>query len=166
MNDLDLEDAQANYRVLRDSVLTTQIASQGSEQHPLASYAPFVWHQEHLYLYLSELAAHTRNLRDNPAVGLMLIEDEAATRNPFARRRICYRGRARIRGRDDPVFAQVLAEFGRRFGAVMDVIEPLPDFHLFQISLLDGQFIQGFGQAYRLTGENLDLLRHLDPRQG
>lgn len=161
----DSDDAQTGYRALRDSVVSVQIASLDGERQPQASYAPCVWHDAHLYLFLSELSRHTRNLRIDPAVGLMLIEDEAAARNAFARRRICYQGRARILERDDPLFAPVLAEFGRRFGAVMDVIEPLPDFHLFQISLLEGQYIQGFGQAYRLTGENLDSLQHVDPRR-
>lgn len=162
----ELETACQGYRQLRDVVKTTQIASQGGDNEPQASYAPFVWHDDCVYLYLSELAQHTRNLRRNPAVGLMLIEDEGAARNPFARKRIYLQGRAQTVSRDEPLFVRVLEKFGDRFGAVMDVIAPLPDFHLFRVEPQSGQYIQGFGQAYRLCGARLDALEHIDPRNG
>ena len=152
-------------RQLRAAVKTTQIASLG-EQGPQVSYAPFVWHDHHLYLYLSDLARHTANLRRNPGVGLMLIEDEACAQNPFARRRLSLQGQAELISKDTPLYGQILAEFDTRFGSIMDVIAPLPDFHLFQIKLLSGQYIQGFGQAYRLVGEHLETLEHIDPRRG
>ena len=162
----ELETARQNYLRLRDVVETAQIASQGGNSEPQASYAPFVWLDDCLFLFISELAQHTHNLRRNPAVGLMLIEDESAARNPFARKRIYLQGRAETVSRQDPLYSRVLDEFGRRFGSVMEVIAPLPDFHLFRIKPLSGQFIQGFGQAYRLRGEQLDTLEHIDPRQG
>jgi heme iron utilization protein len=162
----ELETASQGYRQLRDGLKTTQIASQGGNNEPQSSYAPFVWHDRCLYLYLSELAQHTQNLRRNPAVSLMLIEDENAARNPFARKRISLQGRAQIVSRDDPLFVRILDKFGNRFGSVMEVIAPLPDFHLFRIEPLSGQYVQGFGQAYRLGGEHLDTLEHIDPRQG
>ena len=162
MNDLD--GVQQAYLDLCNTQLSAQIATLGDEHTPESSYAPFVWFDGDPYLFLSELARHTRNLRREPAIGLMLIEDEAQARNPFSRQRICLQGTAQPLVREHESFVPVLAEFRRRFGAVMDVIEPLPDFHLFRVSIYQGKFIFGFGQAYCLAGEDLDQLEHIDPR--
>ena len=162
----DPEDALQEYLNLRNTLLSAQIATQGDEQTPESSYAPFVWFDGCIYLFLSELARHTQNLRRDPAIGLMLIEDEAQARNPFSRRRIYLQGKAMPLLRDHESFAPVLAEFHQRFGAVMEVIEPLPDFHLFRVNIFNGRFILGFGQAYLLSGDDLDQLEHIDPRQG
>lgn len=163
MNDTD--NALREYLDLRDSILSVQLATLGDEQTPESSYAPFVWYDGNIFLFLSELARHTQNLRRDSAIGLMLIEDEANARNPFSRRRIYLQGTAHSVLRDHESFTPVLAEFSRRFGAVMEVIEPLPDFHLFRVNVYQGRFILGFGQAYRLSGDDLDHLEHIDPRQ-
>jgi len=44
----------------------------------------------------------------------------------------------------------------------MTIIEPLPDFSLFRVCLQAGRFVRGFGQAYDLSGEDLDELVHID----
>jgi len=54
-------------------------------QNPAASYAPLVWLDGHCYLFLSELALHTRNLKRCSSISLVLIEAEEAAANPFAR---------------------------------------------------------------------------------
>ena len=55
--------------------------------------------------------------------------------------------------------------FHLRFGKVMDMIEPLPDFQLFCVRVTMGRFVRGFGQAYELRGDRLEQLTHLDPGQ-
>jgi hypothetical protein len=57
----------------------------------------------------------------------------------------------------------VIQEFHQRFGEVMKLIEPLPDFHLFRIKVESGRFIRGFGQAYELAGDRLDQIIQIDP---
>jgi len=161
----DSDEARQDYLALRENINSAQIATLADNSLPEASYAPCVWVDESCYLFLSELAGHTQNLSHNPAISLMLIEDEAAAKNPFARRRISLRGTVLVIARCDDLFAKVLAEFRCRFGGVMNVIEPLPDFHLFQIDARGGRFIRGFGQAYELTGDRLDKLKHIDPRK-
>jgi hypothetical protein len=101
----------------------------------------------------------------NPEVGLMLIEDEFEAANSFARRRISLQGRAQPVERDSDIFKSVISLFHRRFGKVMKIIEPLPDFQLFCVRVTSGRFVRGFGQAYELTGERLDDLHLADPRR-
>lgn len=157
------DDALRDYLALRNQVSSAQLATLGEGQQPEASYAPLVWYQGACYLYLSELASHTRNLKRNPALGLLLLESEAGTRNPFARRRISLQGSVSAIERHSELFTQVLAEFRQRFGKVMTMIEPLPDFHLFRVDISSGRFVRGFGQAYELGGDGLDELIHIGP---
>ncbi len=163
MNDSD--SARQDYLALRDHASSAQLATLTNDATPEASYAPCVLFEGDYYLFLSQLASHTGNLMRNPQIGLMLIEDEGEAANPFARQRISLQGSAQLIDRDDDLFSIVLDVFHRRFGKVMKIIEPLPDFHLFCVRVNTGRFVRGFGQAYELIGERLDNLRHTDPRQ-
>ena len=158
----DPDNAQQEFIALRDQVNGAQLATLAAGGIPEASYAPLVWLDGSCFLFLSELASHTRNLQHCPAISLMLIEPQSGA-NAFARRRITLQGEAHVIARDETLFARVMVEFHRRFGKVMEIIEPLPDFHLFRLSLRQGRFVRGFGQAYELCGEKLDELRHIDP---
>ena len=159
----DLDSAQREFLALRDSSSAALLATLADAQMPCASYAPLVWVDDCCFLYLSDLASHTRNLKRCPAISFLLMEDEDRVANAFARRRITFAAIAVIVEREDPLFAQVLAEFRHRFGKVMDMIEPLPDFHLFRLQLQAGRFVRGFGQAYELSGDHLDVLTHIGP---
>ena len=160
---IDSEEVQQDYLSLRDNVSSLQIATLGAEQTPQVSYAPFVWQDNSAYLLLSDLAQHTQNLKLNPSISVMMIEDENQARNQFARRRIILQGAVQVIERNVLDFNRILAEFKVRFGEVIDLIEPLQDFHLFQVLIRGGRFIRGFGQAYALRGDNLDELIHIDP---
>lgn len=159
----DLNRVQQEYLALREHSHGALLATLEGAQTPAASYAPLVWFAGQGYLFLSDLAGHTRNLRRCPSLGLMLIEGEDSRANAFARRRITLQGEARMVGREDPSFASVLAEFHHRFGQVMALLEALPDFHLFRLQLQSGRYIRGFGQAYELSGAGLTQLAHIDP---
>ena len=159
----ELDSARGEYRALRDSSKAALLATLAHEQMPCASYAPLVWVDDSCYVYLSDLASHTRNLKRCPSLSLLLMEDEDRVANAFARRRITFEATVVIVEREDPLFARVLAEFRHCFGKVMDMIEPLPDFHLFRLQLKAGRFVRGFGQAYELTGDHLNDLTHIGP---
>jgi len=162
--DSDYEIIQREFQALRESLKTVQLATIDSDGNPEASYAPYVWIEQAAYLYLSELARHTTNLKANPAISLLFIEAEKKSRNLFARRRIILRGEAQKISRKSNQFAAIMAEFKCQFGKFIDVIEPLQDFHLFQINPQSGQFIRGFAQAYELAGPGLNEIKHLDPQ--
>jgi hypothetical protein len=152
------------FQALRESLKTVQLATIGIDGNPEASYAPYVWIERYYYLYLSELARHTRNLIANPAISLLLIEAEEKSNNLFARQRIILQAKVIRIDRATDQFQLVMAEFKSRFGGFMDAIEPLQDFHLFQIKPQSGRFIRGFAQAYDLVGPQLDELKHIDTR--
>ena len=161
----DADDAYQEYLKLLQQAAGAHLATLDPEGRAEASYAPCVWHERDCYLFLSRLSRHCGNLERNPRLGLMLLEDDESAPNAFARKRVSLQGRAAIVARDDALFATVLKQFHGRFGEIMQVLESLPDFYLFRIEVEAGSFVRGFGQAYALDGEQLDRLRHVDPRR-
>lgn len=158
----DTADIRCEYLALRDAIDGAMLSTLAEDGSPVASYAPILWHDGSAFLFLSELASHTRNLRRNPALGLLLLEPAAGS-NPFARRRVVLNARADLVERDAALYATILEEFRARFGKVMELLEPLPDFHLFRITPRRGRYIRGFGQAFELTGDGVDQPRHVGP---
>jgi putative heme iron utilization protein len=159
---IDDEKIKQEYQTLRESLKTVQLATTDASGNPEASYAPYVRIEQACYLYLSTLARHTTNLLTNPAISLLFIEGEEKSRNLFARRRIMLQGEVQIVARESPQFAKAMTEFKSRFGDFINVIEPLQDFQLFQISPKSGRFIRGFAQAFELTGPGLSEIKHID----
>lgn len=161
--DINLDEIHQDLLQLRESVQSVQIATIDSNDLPDISYAPFIWHQNFYYLFLSELAAHTKNLKKNSAISILIIESEEQVKNPFARKRFALKGEVNLIARSDQVFKEVMDQFRNRFGGFIDVIEPLQDFQLFQIVTHGGRFIRGFAQAFELTGKDLNQLVHINP---
>jgi putative heme iron utilization protein len=159
----DLDSLREEYLALRESCEGALLATLEGEWMPAASYAPLAWLDGQAYLFLSELAAHTKNLKRCPSISLLLLEEADRGGNAFVRRRISLRAEARLLARDDARFGAALDEFKRRFGDVVDLLESLPDFQMFALRLLGGRYIRGFGQAYDLSGEGLDWLQHVHP---
>jgi len=160
----DTAAALDDFRALIETAEGAHLATLGESAGPEASYAPCAWHDGDCYLFLSALSSHTANLCRDPRISLMLLEPAARAANPFARQRVSLRGRVEAVARDAALYGAALAEFQRRFGEVMQLLESLPDFTLFRIRLEAGNYVRGFGQAYALDGKKLDRLRHIDPR--
>jgi hypothetical protein len=159
----DTDSARRDYLALRNQVNSVQLATLTRDATPEASYAPCVWFEGDCFVFLSELASHTQNLKRNPSISLLLIEAEAAAGNAFARKRISLFGSAQIVARSEDIYQTVIRDFYHRFGEVMKLIEPLADFYLFRIIVQRGRFIRGFGQAYELAGDGLEQLMRIDP---
>jgi putative heme iron utilization protein len=161
----DIDDANSECQALLNAAERAHLATLGAAGNPEASYAPCVRHEGDYYLFLSALSAHTGNLMRDDKIGILLLDEAAAAPNPFARPRVTLRGKVEIVARESALFAGVLAEFRGRFGEIVRMLESLPDFTLFRIRTESGTYIRGFGQAYALSGERLEKLHHLDPRE-
>ncbi len=132
-----------------------QLASIDPEGVPFASYAPFAIGDECLYVLLSEIALHAVNLQSNPTASVLIIEDEDAAEELFARVRVNYTVRAdRIEyGSDDwNTGMEALAE---RHGERPRNLGEHTDFKMFKLLPERGRYVKGFGKAYTLAGESL-----------
>lgn len=149
-----LADADAAQAVaLLASAASLVLASSDRSGQPLASYAPFVAHDGALYVFVSRLAAHHTNLIREAPVSAMIIEDEAHTRQPYARRRITFECTLAAIGRDSARFRPALDALEARFGEIVATLRQLGDFDLMALTPHAGSFVQGFGKAHRLNAE-------------
>ena len=59
--------------------------------------------------------------------------------------------------RDDKQYHHVLEEMRTRFGAIVEMLRSLPDFHLIALKPQQGLYIAGFGKAFNVDSETGDL---------
>ena len=149
---------QLEARAFRDRFQSLLLATCDPEGGPDLSYAPYLLDDDQAFcLFISELANHTRNLRRNPHASVMFIEPEEEARNPFARRRLtlrCLAEEVAPEERDG-----LLERMEARFGNTLQLLRRLPDFHLFRLQVERGSYVRGFGQAWALAGNGLEVLQ-------
>jgi putative heme iron utilization protein len=116
------------------------------------SYVPFVRDQAGcLYIFVSELAAHTANLLTNPQASVMFIRPEAESRNLFARERVVFNCTAREIGRNEQIYSTQLKAMQDQYGEAISLLRSLSDFHLFALCPESGRDVAGFAQAYTIN---------------
>ncbi len=156
--------AQQHFQKLKKHSQTIFLSTLDVSGKPNASYAPFVMDtQGSLYIFVSGLASHTRDLLANPVASVLLMQDEQDSRQIFSRQRVSYQCKVEVVSDNETDYAMILDKFEKRFGNVVDLLRGLPDFILFRLRPYKGQFVMGFGKAYTLTGEGLLELQHIDP---
>ncbi|MEE9494872.1 MAG: pyridoxamine 5'-phosphate oxidase family protein [Gammaproteobacteria bacterium] len=161
----ELDENSINQELLdfREGFKTVLLSTASRSADPECSYAPFVLEDGAFYIYVSMLASHTRNLLENPQCSVLFIEDESASKNIFARRRLGYRCSVTVIARDNSQWNELMDQFTDRFGKTVDVLRGLADFHLICLRPESGQFVKGFSQAFALTGEAMDRIEHINP---
>ncbi|MEZ9359348.1 heme utilization protein HutZ [Vibrio cyclitrophicus] len=140
---------------------TLQLATVDEKGRPNVSYAPFVQNQEGYFVLISDIARHARNLKVNPQVSLMMIEDEDGSKQLYARKRLTFDAQASVVERETELWTQVIGQMQERFGEIIDGLSQLQDFSLFNLKAENGLFVKGFGQAYQVSGDDLVDFVHL-----
>lgn len=152
----DIQTAYVQFPERLQSLMLSTIQADGQ---PQASYAPFVVDGERqFYIFVSGLSSHTQNLKTTAKAGILLIEDEADTRQVFARQRLMYDCRVELIERHAPQWTIWADKFQSRFGGIIDMLRQLPDFQIFKLTPQAGRFVVGFGAAYEVDTSNLNRL--------
>ena len=158
-----IDKARQAFKRLRNDSKSLIMSTTDASGRPDASTVPYVYDdQGNFIVFISWLAQHTKNLREQPQLAVMLIEDEVTASNLFARKRVQYSCGATQADPEDQ--GKLLELFKNRHGKVVDLLVSLPDFALFKLRPDSGQFVMGFGQAYRLCGEQLDQFELISPK--
>jgi putative heme iron utilization protein len=144
----------------RQQQQTLMLASNNNAGLAEASYAPFVEDENgHLYLLLSGLSSHSRNLRlhiqQQTPVSVMLIQDEQNSRNLFARKRLSYTCQVSLLAREDSRWQPVITRMQDKLGNTVRLLAGMGDFNLYNLQPQQGNYIRGFGQAYKLKGQEI-----------
>ncbi|MDO4697944.1 MAG: heme utilization protein HutZ [Pasteurellaceae bacterium] len=138
------------------------LATVDAEGTPNVSYAPFVIHQGDYLVLISTIARHARNLLAVPKVSLMLLEDESKSRELFARRRLTFDATASVVERHSEEWHAGIKALENRHGERIQNLAKLEDFNLFRFKPSEGLFVKGFGQAFRVSPDELVNFVHLD----
>jgi putative heme iron utilization protein len=153
---------EESFATFKQSVKTLQLSTLTAEGKPNASYSPFVIDEQgNFYIFVSQLASHTQDLLTNPQASILLIQDEAEARQIFARRRISYQCDVEVISNKNSDYTKMLDALENRFGSVVGLLRSLPDFILFRLRPTQGQYVKGFGKAYKLVGTGLLELEHI-----
>ena len=130
----DIETVRQSYQQLLSQTESLILATTNPDGSPLASYAPFIVdEQRQFYIFTSRLAAHTANLQRTGQASVMLIEDEAAATQIFARKRVTFQCQASLISRDSAEGKAALTQYEARFGKIVGLLKSLPDFQLFKL---------------------------------
>jgi putative heme iron utilization protein len=152
---------QLNMLLDGQPVASLAVLEQGS---PAVSLVPFVVQRDPLRfaIVISDLSGHTQALRADPRAALLIHEPPTPgdPRSNHALSRVMVSGEAQFLSREEAQ-AQGFEALYRAKYEIAEMILSLADFHFCQIVPKAGSFIQGFGQAFRLRGPNLDRLEHL-----
>lgn len=140
------------------------IGSLDENGFPFSSYAPFVYDEHRYYVFISDIAAHARNLRREQKASLLFIEDEASASNLFARKRVCMQCETDIVSKSGARFEIIMERFRKKFDpALINMLMQMEDFNLHEFRPIAGEATFGFGEAYTLGGEHFETLL---PRRG
>ena len=149
-------------QAFRDQCRTLVLATRDPEGAPNVSYAPFALGDGGYYVLISEIARHARNLKQIPRVSLMLIEDEASSRQIYARQRLTFDAAVQLVERDSAQWQEGIAALQQRHGEIISNLTKMEDFSLFCFKPEQGLYVKGFGQAYRVDPNDLVAVLHLD----
>lgn len=146
---------------LIEDMRSLQLSTVGPDGIPHCGYTPYL-HQapNSFYIFVSQLAAHTRHLLENETVAIMIIADEQSSSEIFARARVNYLCNANRIAPESHDYALALDAYQQRHGKMAALLRQLPDFFLFHLQPIRGQFVMGFGKAYTLTGDDFSVFEH------
>jgi heme oxygenase (biliverdin-IX-beta and delta-forming) len=142
--------------VLRQLIHGRMIAALGTlhQGAPFVSMVTYaVARDGSLILHVSRLAAHTRDMLDNPDVSLLITESEASGKMPQALARVTLQGRAEMLDRASEKHTEARDFYLSRFPDAAPLFE-FSDFDLFIIKPVSARVIAGFGQAVTLAAED------------
>jgi putative heme iron utilization protein len=135
------------------------LATVGERGQPAASMVAYAVDagQGCLYLHLSGLAAHTKELCKRPAAGMVISECDSGNGDPQQLARLSLHGSCEVIAREEPGYVAAKQCYLQR----LPDAEPLfnfGDFILFRFVVEGARFVGGFGQAHSYRQEEIRRL--------
>lgn len=135
--------------------------------YPFSSYAPFYYDGEVIYIFISDIATHAKNIQSTHKASALFIEDESDSKNIFARKRISLQCDATPIYRDKETFDNVMKQFQKKFDAsLVSMLMGMKDFNLYALTPVYGEATFGFGEAYNIGGDKMNQLVARSSDQG
>lgn len=145
-----------------DALLTpfksTVLGTQSSNGYPFSSYAPFYYDGEVVYIFISDIATHAKNMKNIPKASAFFIEDENITENIFKRKRLSLQCDVVQISKADASYSSVMDAFVEKQGETLTMLMGMKDFNLYSLHPVYGEATFGFGEAYNIGGEKMNQL--------
>lgn len=107
-----------------------------------------------VYLHLSELAAHTRNLQQHPRASLTISDCDEGHSDPQQLLRASLFGRVERLDRQDSAWLTAQDRYLARLPDAAMLFD-FGDFHLFRLRIDKARFVGGFGSAHSFSAGEL-----------
>jgi hypothetical protein len=145
-------------RTLRRLLDTRPVGALGTlhRGEPAVSMVPFVLPaaDTRLFLHVSTLAPHTRDMREHPRVSLLVMAEPDLDTPPQALPRIALQADAATLPHEGAAYEAARAVYLERFPAATPTFE-LGDFSIVALHPVSARLVAGFGRAYSLVGDAL-----------
>src|SRR5690606_1429470 len=141
------------------------LATLNEDGTPASSYSPFVQIEGGFQILVSFMAKHTRNLRDRKNVSVMVIEDESAVKQIYARDRLTMHCDAVLVESGTEFHTRAVKALEEKHGNIVKMLADLQDFVLFDLRPIGGSYVNGFGSAYSVNAD-LTVNEHVKGAHG
>lgn len=108
-----------------------------------------------LYLHLSQLAAHSRNLQNRPDASLAISEMDTGEGDPQQLARATLYGRVTPLQGDEADYVPARQRYLQRLPTATPLFD-FADFRLFRFAINEARFVGGFAQAHSYTAAVLE----------
>lgn len=126
--------------------------------YPFSSYAPFYYDGLSIYIFISDIATHAKNIQQRPTASAFFIEDESHTEQIFARKRISLQCNVTRIAKDEDAYESIMKAFVSKQGETLTMLMGMKDFNLYKLTPIYGEATFGFGEAYNIGGDNMNEL--------
>lgn len=150
---------------LIDKTKSVILATIDADGNPNSSYAPFANLNGSFQILVSFMSKHTKNLRDQKKVSVMLIDDESAHKQIYVRNRLTLQCEAVLVETGTEFFTQAVSALEERHGNIVKMLAELNDFVLFDLKPIKGSYVNGFGSAYSVNAD-LSINEHVKGAHG
>ena len=151
---------------LRTRFKTVVLGTTSPAGEPEASVAGAILASDGSFrIYVSGLATHTHHLLATGRASVLLVEDESASAQPLARRRLTFPCTAERVARDNADFATSTRALREKLGPAFDLLTNLGDFQMLRLAPQRGRFVAGFGETYHVDPHDWAQLTPIGPRQ-
>ena len=148
-------------RAIADLVNTRAVAALGTLQDgaPAVSMVPFVFLSDPgvFVIHVSDLAAHTRNMRSDKRVSLMVMECEAEGKQSTGLPRVMVQGEATEVTGGSGLESTARSAYLRKFPEA-EMTVGLEDFSFFTVRPIAARFVGGFARAFSIDVDQLSAV--------
>lgn len=159
MKRTSIEDAKKELKPFIENIQSLLLSTVSADGEPFVSYSPFVEDEEgNFYVFISTAVNHSHNMNATKKAHVMLLEDESKTDHIYARRRMYFKAEAEKFSENDDREEKIHNLFKKRFEDKVSFFSMMKDSRFYKLTLREGNFVLGFGAAYKISQDRQTLL--------